>query len=159
MNLRIVLSALFVIVLSTKCMAQNDKYEQFGEYMLSHCKAPKSVIEKCGWQFALVRLHTDKQGRVTACDLLNQGTDSMKVMFKPLLNYRFPLNLKMQGKTFVFAYVFYNLKKGCSSSDSPDPDLIFNTTYQLMIKQMAIEPKTIFYKTTFGTSNFDETVY
>ena len=160
MNLRSLLAAVFVIALSTKCIAQKDKYEPFREYILEHCKVPKSVIGKCGWQVAMVRLRTNVQGKVIPCDLMNKATsDSMAVMFKPLLNYQFPFNLKMQGKSFVFAYAFYNINHGCNPTDSPDPDIVFRTTYQVMIDQIAKHPKTIFYKITFGSEDIDKTTY
>ncbi len=147
-----------ITLISAKCYAQEDDYKLFRDYLLGHCKPPKSVINQCGWQLAMVKLTTNKQGYVIAYNFLNQVSDSLKLSFKPLLGYKFPIKLNMQNKTFVFAQTFYNLKNDCVRSDSPDVQQVFELTYQCLTQQMLANPKTIFYDVTLTTIGTDESI-
>ena len=106
----------------------------------------------------MVRLTTNKQGRVVSYTFLNQAPDSLISSFKPLIGYKFPLRLNMQNKTFVFAQTFYNLKSNCIKTDSPGAQSVFEITYGCMAKQLLVNPKTIFYDVTITTFGPDESI-
>jgi hypothetical protein len=149
---------ILIILMSVRCYGQQDKYKLFRDYLLEHCKPPKSVIDQCGWQLAMVKLTTNKQGRVVAYGFLNQASDSLKLSFKPLIGYKFPARLNMQNKTFVFAHTFYNLKGNCIGPGHADAQNVFEITYGCIAKQLLANPKTIFYDVTMTTLGTEESI-
>jgi hypothetical protein len=159
MAVKLFIPLLLASFLSIKCYAQKDKYAAFVEYLNNNCKAPPSVINLCGWQLAMVKLTTNNAGRVVSYSLLNQTSDSLRLMFKPLLGYLFPVKLKMLNKSFVFAYTFYNLRNNCIKNDLPEIQKMFETTYTCFIKQLKANPKTIFYEGTFGSESLDNSAH
>jgi len=159
MKLKLFIPAVIAILLAINCYAQEDKYEVFREYMMAHCRPSKIVTDLCGLQLAIVKLTTNKAGHVVDVSFLNEASDSLKVAFKPLLGYQFPLKLKMQNKAFVFAYTFYNLRSDCIKVASTDTQEAFVITYQCLIKQMKANPKTIFYDITTTTIGLDPEIH
>jgi hypothetical protein len=116
------------------------------------------VTNQCGWQLAMIKVKTNNQGKVIDYSFLNPASDMLKAAFTPLLHYKFPSKLNMKNKTFVFAQTYYNLRGKCTVKDLPDVQNVFEMTYQCFIKQLKLDPQTIFDDIIFATVGNDERV-
>lgn len=128
-----------------KGVSQAINCDDFLKYVGKNFNPPKAVKESCEWQYAVIKIQTDKNNKILAYNLLNNVSDDLKSSFKFLKDYQFPATTLINGRPIVFCVSIENKKMECAPLQKQhSPPEVLGLIYANLKPQMEFEPKTIF---------------
>lgn len=105
------LAALFCILvfLQSSSRAQATmELRDFGKFVGKNYAIAPELKTNCEWMYAIVKVKTNTQNKITGYDFVNNPDSLLKNGFKFLLGYQFPKNLKINKRPIVFYFTIEN---------------------------------------------------
>ncbi|QKJ31384.1 hypothetical protein HQ865_16975 [Mucilaginibacter mali] len=127
-----------------KSYAQLTKYYAFIHYVSRSLNPPQSVKENCEWQYAIVKVKPDRQGRIINCSILNKVSDDLKNSFGFLKGYQFPASMHINGRPVVFCVSIMNEKSACATQRLYTPSQSLGIVFADLRVQQMHQPQTLF---------------
>lgn len=98
-----------ILFISAEGNAQELKYNSFFYMISKNFRVSDSIKNNCNWQYAIVLLKTNLNGKITSAKVVNENApDEMKRAFSFLNGYTFPANYKFKNKYVAFYYSISN---------------------------------------------------
>lgn len=92
----------------------SSKFVNFEIFIEKNLVVPQSVKYDCSWNYAIVKVQTDKQGEIVNWKCINDCPDSLKRSFRFLSGYKFDKSLKIDKRTIIF-YVLIENSEVCTT--------------------------------------------
>ena len=120
-------------------------FDAFKNFVADTQRIPVSLKKNCNWHYAVVKVNSDKNGKVNGYEVLNEAHEDLKKSFSFLVGYKFDERLAVNGRPVVFIYTVYSNQEDCEGpivTATPTEALV--DVFGLLNKQRTKEPNTIF---------------
>jgi hypothetical protein len=122
-------------------------FRSFAKFVLQNLKTTTEINRNCDWQYAVVKMTTDVNGKVTKVEILNNDAYRINMSFNYLIGYVFDKKLGIIKKPVVFYYTEDNGNLGKACDVPPQYHQPADVTTKLLAlfnTQRKKEPSTVF---------------